>query len=203
MDRSENLSIIVPNRNEKKIEEVKKQIKILYPKAQLIVSDDKLGQGKGITLQRGLWKANRDVVVFINGDMDIHPKEINKLLNIINYYDIVIGIKDISILSFKRKIITKLSRWLIKILFHLPISDTQTGLKVFKRYALHNWDTRGFGYDVEILTDAVRRGYEIREVEVEVNSSKNKNLWDIFKTFWEIIIIKFKLNENTLFAKRI
>lgn len=201
MDRSENIAIIVPNKNEKRIEEVKKQIKILYPKAQLIVSDDKLGQGKGITLLRGLWKVNKEIVVFINGDMDIHPKEINKLLDMINWYDIVIGKKNISNFPFKRKIITKLSRGLIKFFFHLPISDTQTGLKVFKRYALHNWDTKGFGCDVEILADAIRCGYKIKEVEVECNSTKSKGIKSLLKTFFEIIKIKQKLkNANTLFA---
>jgi glycosyltransferase involved in cell wall biosynthesis len=192
LNRSKNLSIIVPNRQEKRIEEVKEQIRKLYPHAQLIVSDDKEGHGKGITLQRGLWEATNGIVVFINGDMDIHPKEIDKLLDYINYYDIVIGKKNIDGFPLKRKIITKLSRWLIKIMFGLPVTDTQTGLKVFKRYALHNWDTRGFGCDVEILADAHKRGYQMKEVEVEVNSTKNKSLWDLWKTLREVIALKIK-----------
>lgn len=170
----------------------------LYPKAQIIISNDDTGIGKGLTLKRGLWKADRGVVCFINGDMDIHPKEIDKLLNHINYHDIVIGIKDISHYPFKRRMISRVCRWLVKIMFRLPVTDTQTGIKVFKRYALHDWDTRGFACDVEILADAHKRGYSIKEIQVEANNSKSKGLRVLLKTYFELLKIKRKINEYTL-----
>lgn len=192
MDRSKHLSIIIPNRKEKRIAEMVEQTRALFPDAQIIVSNDDTGQGKGITLQRGLWYAQRDFVVFINGDMDIHPSNINRLLDHINYYDIVIGIKKTDHLPLLRKLISNLSRWLIRTMFRLPISDTQTGIKVFKRYALHNWDTKGYGFDIEILADAHRRGYQIKEVEVTCESTKSKGLKDLFKTLKEVIALKLR-----------
>lgn len=192
MDRSKDLSIIIPNRKEKRIAEMVEETRVLFPDAQIIVSNDDTGQGKGITLQRGLWHAQRDFVVFINGDMDIHPSNINRLLDHINYYDIVIGIKKTDHLPLRRKLVSNLSRWLIKTMFRLPVSDTQTGIKVFKRYALHNWDTRGYGFDVEILADAHRRGYAIKEVKVTCESTKSKGLRDLFKTLKEIIALKLR-----------
>jgi len=125
LNRSKDLSIIIPNRKEKRINEVVGECEILFPDAQIIVSDDDRGLGKGITLQRGLWKAKRDFIVFINGDMDIHPTQINRLLTHINFYDIVVGVKRIDDLPFERKIISQLSRWLIKKMFNLTGQETE------------------------------------------------------------------------------
>lgn len=186
------LSIIIPNYYEERIKEIEKEVAFLYPKAEIIISNDLEGKGKGWAMREGFKHSIGKVIVFINGDMDIHPNQIEKLLSKLNEYDIVVGKKEIKTLPFRRKIITFISRFLIKWLFELPISDTQTGLKVFKREAISIWAMNGFAFDCEVLADAYSKGFKIGEVPIECISSKQKGIKTIIKTFWEAIIIRFK-----------
>ena len=187
--RSKDLSIIIPNHREKWCNEVVAWCKHLYPFAQIIVSHDNYGMGKGWAIKQGLKEVNRETVVLIDADMDIHPKEIKKLLAKKDNYDIVIGVKDIKFIPFRRKLLTIFSRLIIRILFGLPISDTQTGLKLINRKALVGVNTNGFAYDVEMLAKAHDFGYVIGEVEIDVHTTKSKSFKTMIKTLKEMLIV--------------
>lgn len=167
--------------------EVYAQIKNLYKNAEVIFADDTEGKGKGWAVREGFKKSTKDIIVFLDGDMDIEPKEISKLLPLLDKYDIVVGVKNISQLPFRRKILSFLSRKMIKFIFHLPICDTQTGLKAFKRKAISEWGINGYAFDCEILSDAYHKGFTMTEVPIECSVSENKGIKDILKTFWEVI----------------
>lgn len=164
------LSIIIPCKQEKDIVTMMVEVEKCHPEAQIIVSSDRYGRGKGWSLRQGLKEATGRIIVFIDGDMDIHPKEIHKLLPSLNNNDIVVGRKKASG-SLIRKTITLCSRMFITLLFGICI-DTQTGVKVFKRRCLHDWKDDSFAFDIEILYKAMKEGYRIKEVDVEVNIRK-------------------------------
>jgi glycosyltransferase involved in cell wall biosynthesis len=193
MDIESNLSIVIPNHKEKHIYEVIEWCKFYYPKSEIIVEDDFYGKGKGYTLRNGLRKTTKDWVVFIDGDMDIYPAEIRKLVDKLDGSDIVIGTKITEGIPFHRKIITKTSRLLIELLFDLPLTDTQTGLKLFKRETLEEWETDGFLFDVEILYKAHKKGYKITEVPINVWISKKKGLKDVIKCTLELLSLWYRL----------
>ncbi len=165
------LSIIIPCKNEKNIVDMIVETEKCFPEAQIIISSDRYGYGKGWALSRGVEEAKGDLICFIDGDLDINPKEINKLLTEIVDNDIVVGRKKLSG-GLSRMIITFCSRIFIYLLFNLKI-DTQTGVKVFKKEALPKWENKSFAFDIEILHKAVKNGAKIKEVPVEV-SIKNK-----------------------------
>lgn len=191
MDSRTNLSIIIPNHNEKLIYEVVNWCEFYFPKSQIIVIDDRAGRGKGWALREGFNKSTKDIIVFIDGDMDISPSEIWKLL--VENADIVVG-KKILPKNFMRKMITFFSRKLIKLLFRLPISDTQTGLKMFKRNAISTWQENGFMCDIEILHNAYSRGFSIKEVFVNATTSKNKSIKQVVQCLLETICLWYRLS---------
>lgn len=186
MDIETNLSIIIPNHNEKEIEWVYTYCRYFFPYAEIIVENDPMGMGKGYTVRRGLEKSTKDWVVFIDGDMDIHPREIKKLIEV--QADAVIATKKIR--KDSRQWLSIISRFIIRHIFQTNISDTQTGLKLFNRKILPRWKTDGFMFDVEILTKLEKKGIEIKEVTIDcLTATKKKGLKDIIKCTYELLTL--------------
>jgi len=167
--------------------------KSCFPMAEIIVSHDPFGWGKGWAVREGINRSTKDYIVIINGDLDIHPYEINKLINASKVYDVVVGIKDTVYLPWHRRVITYLSRLLIKSLFKLPVRDTQTGLKLFPKEAITDFKTDGFMFDVELLWNAYKQGFTIGGVQVFCVSSKSKGLICLIKTLVETIKLRLRL----------
>lgn len=183
MDQGANLSIIIPNYKERQLMSVYGQCQLLFPEAEIILQDDLEGRGKGWAMREGVKKSTRDYICFIDGDMDIHPIEIYKLLHEIYQCPIAIG-KRIYKASIKRRILSYGYKILIYFLFGFAISiDTQSGVKMYRAYALSEWKTDSFAYDIEILAKAIKVGYPIKQVPVlsEIHETKSlKSIWDTF-----------------------
>jgi len=191
MDTGANLSIIIPNHNEPNIAWTYIYCRYFYPDSQIIIVNDDKGQGKGWAVREGLKQATKEWIVFLDGDMDIHPREIKKLLKVKS--DIVIGKKGIHGFG-TRQIISRITRIIIKYLFRLHVTDTQTGVKLFHRKCLDLWNTKGYLFDVEILARAIKRKFEIREVDIITSEpTKRKGLFVLIKSIWELIILWFRL----------
>jgi len=177
-----NLSILVPNHNEKNIGYMENRLRLYFPSAEIIVYPDYFGRGKGWALRNAFKQSTGDWVCMIDGDGDIQPSEIKRLIYYRGDNDIIIGVKDLRFMPLSRKIISFFSRLLIKTLFRLPVSDTQTGIKLFKREALDTWKTDGFAFDIEILVNAHRKGFKIGEVPVFCTINRGKSIKIIWKT---------------------
>ncbi len=103
---------------------------------------------------------------------------------------------------FRRKVASLCYYFLIKFLFALPVRDTQTGLKIFRRKVLddvfHRLLVKKFAYDVELLAVAVRFGYHVREVPV-VLDFKRELAWgrikipDVLSLFVDTLAIVYRL----------
>jgi hypothetical protein len=90
-------------------------------------------------------------------------------------------------------------------MFRLPIHDTQTGLKLFKREVLEKVFPRmlvkKFAFDLELLVLAHKNGYSIAEAPVVVDFRPNINrkmrrwirLTDIITTWWDTMAIFYRL----------
>lgn len=178
------------------------RIEYLLPEAEIIVIDDFKKKGKGTALIRGTKLARGDKIAWLDGDFELPPAQ---LLDFISEdEDIVIGSKlhPSSIWenwSIKRRICTVGYYLLVKILFGLPVKDTQTGLKVFKRKVLEDVlpdvKTTGYAFDVEVLTLAHKRGYSIKEMAVIVQCRKatgSANMTTILKMLWDTLKIKLR-----------
>jgi glycosyltransferase involved in cell wall biosynthesis len=176
------LSILVPSSLEPNIFNTIITLENYFPTAQIITVNDRKRKGKGWAIREALTEATGDIIVFIDGDGDIQPKMIQRLLDYIDYYDIVVGKKNCSKL-LSRRIITILSRFYIKLLFGIGV-DSQTGVKAFRREALLPWITDSFAFDIEILYNAKKAGFTMAEVTVEatiLRRMKFNSIWNCFK----------------------
>ena len=171
------------------------------PSRNVHVVGYKFNKGKGHALRFGMARSKGDIIAFIDSGMDLNPNGISMLLEHFEWYDadIVVGSKwhPVSKVNYplQRKIISRGYGVLVKALFGLRVSDTQLGLKVFKREALEKVLPRllvkRYAIDIELLAVADRLGYtRIFEAPIELNwsdvvgSSVSANLlgsiWDVF-----------------------
>jgi glycosyltransferase involved in cell wall biosynthesis len=135
--------------------------------------------GKGNALICGTCYATGDFVVFLDADMDLHPSQLPVFFEImeISGADIVIGSKrhPASKVNYPlvRHIYSAVYYGIVRLLFGLPVKDTQTGLKLFKAGVLRRVFPRilakRFAFDIEVLTNAHRLGYRIADAPVTLH----------------------------------
>jgi len=183
------LSILIPSKLEPRIHEFMEEIEKVIRPLQIIVYNDRYGQGKGYALREALKEAMGDMFIFIDGDNDIKVFEIYKLLPYLEQYDVVVGSKGLP-QRFDRKILTILSRLWIKLLFNI-CEDSQTGIKGFNYKP--EWVTNGWAADIEILWKAKKQGKTMITIPIQATVSDTKSLGEIWKTFVESIKIRLFL----------
>lgn len=189
------LSILIPSSNEVNIHNFIEEIELSMVNPiggyEIIIASDAERKGKGWALRRALENAKGDLIAFIDGDGDIQPRMLWRLFPFLMDFDIVVGSKKMTRAPLQRKIITHLSRLYIRILFGIGV-DTQTGIKLFHREALREWKTDGFGFDIEILRNAKRRGMRMIEIPVDAEI-KEKMTWRVVcKTLIETVLMIFR-----------
>ncbi len=140
--------------------------------------------GKGHAIRLGFSHTRGDVIVFLDADLDIPPSEIWNLYGVMDRagVDVVVGSKrhpqsEISASWIRRVVSGGYSR-IVDILFQLPVRDTQTGIKLFRRHVLQRVFPRTridrFGHDLELLVAVHRSGYRIAEAPVVLNIRATK-----------------------------
>lgn len=175
--------------------------------------------GKGFAVRYGMMHAKGDVIGFIDAGMDIHPAGFRMLLNHMEWYnaDIIVGSKlhPVSKVNypFYRTILSWGYRTLTATLFGFKISDTQVGLKFFKRKVVREvlplLLVKRFAFDIEILAVAYRCGYtRIFEGPIEINFSGNtilsRNVWKvIFLMLWDTVAVFYRLKILRYYDKKI
>lgn len=136
-------------------------------------------EGKGNALVCGAGYAKGDYIAFLDADMDLHPEQLAGFFEIMEarQADAVIGSKfhpESKVdYPFARRIYSFFYFTLVRSLFGLPVRDTQTGIKLFKRSVLETVLPRvlvkRFAFDLELLANAHHFGYRIAEAPVTLN----------------------------------
>lgn len=133
-------------------------------------------EGKGHALRQGFTISRGELVGFCDGDGDIDPCSWHPLLGAMAMYDpdIVVGSKrhPDSVLEATRlrRLVSAGYQFFVRRLFRLPVTDTQVGIKLFKRRALFDVlpdaVENGFVLDLELVTLARQRRCRIIEAPV-------------------------------------
>jgi glycosyltransferase involved in cell wall biosynthesis len=153
-------------------------------------------EGKGNALVCGAQYSKGEHVAFLDADMDLHPEQLANFFTIMNAReaDAVIGSKfhpESKVdYPFKRRVYSFFYFVLVRLLFGLPVRDTQTGIKLFKRPVLETVLPRvlvkRFAFDLELLANVHHFGYRIAEAPVTLSFQRVSNriylpaVWNIF-----------------------
>ena len=152
------------------IETISKELPNVHP---VILSDN---IGKGAAMRSGFQVCSGSHILLLDGDLDLPPAQVA------NFFEIMAQKKVDTVIGSKRHPDSKLNYpWhrtlmsdgyylLIKTLFGLPVRDTQTGIKLFKRqvleYVFPRMLVKRFAFDLEILSIAHRQGFKVAEAPI-------------------------------------
>lgn len=147
-------------------------------------------KGYGVTIKDLLQNSSGEIIFTLPGDLQIPPAEIKKMLNWIDAYDIVIGVRKPRNDPFLRRINSLIYNKTVNILFHTGTTDVNSS-KLIKRRMLDNLDFVSDGpfIDAEICAKAIRKDFKIKEVNIEhrkrmfgsPSGDKPSVMWRAFK----------------------
>lgn len=141
-------------------------------------------RGKGYALRQGFATASGDLIAFLDADADLHPRQLLTLWNVMEQKraDAVIGSKRHRESQLDYPLARRVVSWgyftMAHFLFGLPVRDTQTGIKLFRREVLEqvfpNLQIEGFAFDLELLVAIHLYGYSIAEAPVVLTFGRGK-----------------------------
>lgn len=162
--------------------------------------------GKGASVRTGLLHARGAIVAFTDADVSAPITELPKLIGPIEQgiCDVVIGSRALNrqLIGHRqsrgREWAGRLFNRLVRLVTGLDIKDTQCGFKAFRRDAVlpifQRQQISGFGFDVEILFVAKRRGLRMVELPVvwnHVEGSRVRMIRDSLKMAAELLKIRW------------
>jgi glycosyltransferase involved in cell wall biosynthesis len=164
-----------------------------HPNATVVGHE--VNAGKGRAVQEGVAASTGDVVVVLDADLDLPPEQLPGVLHRFDGLgvDALVGSKRGSMRSggypWLRRMLSRIFSFVTKVAFRLPVSETQTGLKVFRREPLLEVlpavEVGRYVYDLELLVRLKKAGYRIAEtpVSLEVATSGSSvaagTLWEM------------------------
>ena len=167
--------------------------------------------GKGAALRAGFEVSTGRYVMLLDGDLDINPQQTPLFFESMakNRVDIVVGSKrhpDSNVqYPWHRRIVSWCYFTLVKWFVGLSITDTQTGMKLFKREvlgpALDRMLVKTYAFDLELLAIAASRGAKIAEAPVVIRfgnkfgALKPKTVYEMAKdtlaVFYRLRLLKY------------
>ncbi len=160
-------------------------------------------RGKGFAIRTGLRLVKAEFCAYIDGDLDLHPDSLAAGISLLRTarpsVACVAGSKHhpSSLIRYpwSRRVLSHLYRATVRRLLRLSVSDTQTGLKVFRSSAIHEIQDAltedRFGFDLELLGLLLERGYDIWEIPVVLDYSFSttvspRSAGDAFIAVWRV-----------------
>jgi len=137
--------------------------------------------GKGAALKQGFFASSGNYILFLDGDLDIQPEHTAEFFDIMDErnVDMVIGSKHhphstVTSYPWHRKLVSSVYYGIVKMLMGLPLRDTQTGIKLFKRevlaFTFPRMLVKQFAFDIELLVVANERRYRFAESPISLNA---------------------------------
>ncbi len=164
--------------------------------------------GKGYSVRRGFLSARGEIVLFTDADLSTPIAEAERLLPLIERegVDIAFGSRGLD-RRFIVKPQSRARRWagrifnvLVRLFTGLPFADTQCGFKAYRRVSLlpifRSQRLYGFGFDVEILYLARKRGLRLRETPVQWSHAEGTKV-RLLRDAWHMgmDLLRLRVNE--------
>ncbi|MCW3995885.1 MAG: glycosyltransferase [Candidatus Bathyarchaeota archaeon] len=157
--------------------------------------------GKGFAIKTGVMQSTGDVVIFIDGDMEIALNTISTYVNALDKADIVIASKwhpDSQVwMPLTRKLLSRTFNVLVRTLIDFRLKDTQVGLKVMKRSAVNaifpRLAVKRYAFDVELLAVARLYGLKITQMPVKIKLASSFKTKEVSRMFLDLLGIAYRL----------
>lgn len=161
-------------------------------------------KGKGHAVKVGALQAQGDYVFLCDADLSMPITELPKFLHPLqSSYQVAIGSREASGAArfgepIHRHLMGRVFSGLVQLLAVSGLKDTQCGFKCFHRLVVKDLFSHqtldGFGFDVEILYLAQKRGYHIVEIPIQwyYHAESKVYPWrDTYRMFFDVMRIRY------------
>lgn len=218
------VSIIIPAKNE--VESLKKLLPALQASckgAEIIVVNDgssdssseicqlnsvievkhPYSKGNGAAIKSGTRRATREILVFMDGDGQHRPVDVERLLNkLAEGYDMVVGARDASSqASYGRwaanSLYNRLATWMVG---H-QVDDLTSGFRVVRAHCFKQFLSllpNGFSYPTTSTMALFRAGYSVTYIKISAEKRIGKSHINLMKDGVRFLLIIFKI--GTLYS---
>jgi glycosyltransferase involved in cell wall biosynthesis len=193
---SDDLEVIIVNDGSKdRTGEIADRLAAEHPEVRAVHNHPNLGYGGA--LQRGFREAAKPWVFYTDGDGQFDFDEIEKLLPLLDQYDIISAYR----LDRQDSRIRKLNAFswtmLVNAVFGLRLRDIDCAFKIFPRALFDEIEMKSMGalIDAEVLARAKHRGYRIGQIGVHhyprtAGEQTGANLRVIARAFKELFRLR-------------
>lgn len=192
--------IVVDNNSRDRTSDIVREFATEHPYTRLI---HEKRQGKGSAVRAGIFAGYGEYLFICDSDLSMPIEEVNKFLPPEREgYDVAIASREAPGARrygepHHRHLMGRIFNLLVQIIALPGINDTQCGFKSFQREAAQDvfecQTMNGFGFDVETLFVARKRGYNIVEVPVNwyYDAGSSVNVWrDPFLMVREVLKVR-------------
>lgn len=165
--------IVVDNNSSDTTSQIANEFAAEFPYARALFEPR---QGKGAAVQTGMLAGIGQYLVICDADFSMPVDEVSKFVPVDGTdYDVaiasreVIGAQRIGEPEY-RHLMGRIFNFIVRIMAIPRIQDTQCGFKSFRREVAHDvfslQTIEGWGFDVEVLYIALKRGYRLIEIPI-------------------------------------
>jgi glycosyltransferase involved in cell wall biosynthesis len=194
------VSILIPAYNEVQIiGDVVTSIKKLYPDFEIIVindgSTDQTAQtakeagalvyshphniGNGAAIKSGIRFASGKILVFMDGDGQHDPQDIEKMLHYFPDFDMVVGERSKGNQeSWGRALANKIYNWLASYVAKFPVQDLTSGFRAVKSEIAHHFLyllPNTYSYPTTLTLGVLRSGRSVKYIPINVEKRQKGN----------------------------
>jgi glycosyltransferase involved in cell wall biosynthesis len=196
------ISIIIPAHNEaENIGNLVREIRTLYPAAEVIVVNDgstdetanvaheagaevyshPYNIGNGAAIKSGIRAASGDIMIFMDADGQHNPEDVARLLELFPEYDMVVGARSFAgQASFGRAIGNKIYNWLGSYVAKFPIHDLTSGFRAVKADVAHGFLyllPNTYSYPTTLTLGVLRSGRSLKYIPIQARPRKRGTSW--------------------------
>lgn len=179
------------------------------PKVLLIERPKKMGLGSAYILGfKAALEKNYDLVFGMDADFSHDPAYLPQFIKEAQNFDLVIGSRylhgEIRVVNWplSRLFISLAANWYVRLITGLPIYDSTSGFKCFRRRVLETIDLNkiisdGYSFQVEMNFWVYQNNFKIKEIPIIFNdriAGKSKldrrSVWEMFWLVWKLRLMK-------------
>jgi len=157
-------------------------------------------RGYGAALCTGLYAASNELVFFSDSDLQFDLREITRLKEWIDQYDIVAGYREHRADPFNRRMNAWGWKMFVRMMLGLKVRDIDCAFKLFRREVFKTVQLTSVGamVNTELLSLSVKHGMRIKEVPVShfrrvAGTQTGAKLSVILRAFRELLAMRRRL----------
>jgi glycosyltransferase involved in cell wall biosynthesis len=157
-------------------------------------------RGYGAALRTGISACRYEWLCMVDGDNEYDVYDLRKMLDLRDFYRLIIGFRYKKLYSTKRVFISFVYNAILRRLFRTPFRDVSTGIRAFHRSILDEieltCDSPFIGAELAIKT--MLRGYPVGEVGIQtfprkLGSGSVMTLRNVVLTMRDVMLVRRKI----------